>query len=338
MESPEVSQLLDQVEEAFEQEDPDRAEELCNEILKLDENNVDARVFLADIALEDGDFETVITLGKEVLALDEHNDEVRLLMAEAYLLDDRPEETLELCDVMLRKNPNNLEARFCLAEALLEMGGAKEAADLYESIVDEQPDNMAAMLGLGVAFYESCQFDLALQALEEVLEQEPDMADAHFHIGLIHERKGNTAAAAKSFKRAASIDSEAYPPPFKVSVKDFERVVEDVLKGFPKRLRDALSNVTISVEEIPSDAELLAGETPLSPNIWGLFRGNTHSELTGGDVLAGLPSEIVLFRANLARSVANRSELLDEIRVTLLHEIAHYLDLDEEQVEALGLK
>lgn len=328
-----VSKMLDSLEELLEQEDLDGAVGLCHDILELAPNNVEARVYLADIAYEDGDFTSVLELGQEVLKLDEHNDEMRLMMAEAYLADDQLEEALELCDELLRRNPNNLEARFTLAEVLLEMGGAKEAAELYESIVDEQPDNAAALLGLGVALYETCEFELSLQALEEALESDMELADAYFHIGLINERKGNAAAAEKAFKRARAIDPEAYPPPFKISPRDFDKVLAEVRKSMPARLRDALQKVTFTVEDLPAEQELKAHEPVLSPNVWGLFRGVPSAEAAGDDILARLPSEIVLFRSNLTRGVADKGELMDELRVTLLHEIGHLLGLEEDGEE-----
>lgn len=333
-----VKALVSALELAAEEEDTEAMAELCEQILEADPENIDARFYLAELAYDEGDLDAVIALGEEILERDEFHDEARLLMAEAYLAADQPEDALELCDVLLRKNPNHLEARFVLAEALVELGGAKEAVELYESIVEEQPDHVLAMLGLGVALYESCQFEAAAQALEEVLEIEPELANAYFHLGLIHERKGQTAAAEKSFKRARQLNPEAYPPPLKMSVAEFDKVASEVLKSLPPRLRDALQNVPISVEERPSDQELLASEPPLSPNIWGLFRGQTHAEQNQSDPFAQLPSEIVLFRSNLLRGVSNKRELLDEVRVTLLHEIGHYLGLDEEEVAALGLK
>jgi predicted Zn-dependent protease with MMP-like domain len=50
-----------------------------------------------------------------------------------------------------------------------------------------------------------------------------------------------------------------------------------------------------------------------------------------------LPATIQLFRCNLARVASDREELLEEVRVTLLHEIGHYLGLDEDDLEARGL-
>lgn len=337
MEPAELRRLLEDVEEAVEQGEIDRAVELCDQILLGDPDNLDARFYLADIALEEGEAEDVIQLGQEILERDADNDEARLLLAQGYLAIDDLEKTIEMCDVLLRKDPNNLDARFYMAEALLELGAAAEAAQLYESIVEENPEDAASMLGLGFALYESCQFDEAMAALQEALELDPEMADGHFFVGLILERQGDEMGARRSFKTARELDPETYKNPIKLSMAEFEKVVEDVLKSLPEKLRNYLANVPISVEELPADADLRASDPPLSPNLWGLFRGQTLAEqLT--DKFAHVPSEIVLYRRNLQRGVQNREELIEEIKITLQHEIAHFLGLDEEEVAELGLE
>ena len=52
---------------------------------------------------------------------------------------------------------------------------------------------------------------------------------------------------------------------------------------------------------------------------------------------SNLPGAIVLFRRNLSRYARNREELLDELRVTIFHEVGHFLGLDEEDLEKRGL-
>lgn len=338
MQSAAVQALLDKIEEAFEAEDADGAAGYCQELLDLDPENIEARMYLADLALEDGAFEEVHELGKEVLDRDPHNDEMRLMMAEAHLALDNAEEAVTLCDELLRKNPDNLEARYCLAEALLELGAATQAADLYESIVDEQPENVGAILGLGVSLYESCQFELAKQALEEALEQEPELADAWFHLGLVEEWLGKPAESQKHFKKAHRLDPSAYPVPVKITDRELDLIARDVLRSLPARFQDALKNVVISVEERPKLEELKASDPALSPNLWGLFRGQTVAEQEGSGSSGALPSEIVLFKTNLQRGVATREELVEEVKTTLLHEIGHFLGMDEEDVAEAGLE
>lgn len=338
MESAAVQALLDKIEEAFEAEDADSAATYCQELLDLDPENVDARMYLADLALEDGAFDEVLELGSEVLERDPHNDEIRLMMAEAHLALDNAEEAVTVCDELLRKNPDNLDARYCLAEALLELGAANQAADLYESIVDEQPENVGALLGLGVALYEGCQFELAKQSLQEALELEPELADAWFHLGLVEEWLGKPTEAQKHFKKAHRLDEAAYPVPLKISDKELDGLAREVLQGLPERFREALKNVVISVEDKPSLVELKASDPPLSPNLWGLFRGQTVAEQNGTGGSGTLPSEIVLFKTNLQRGVSSREELIEEVKTTLLHEIGHFLGMDEEEVAAVGLE
>ena len=55
------------------------------------------------------------------------------------------------------------------------------------------------------------------------------------------------------------------------------------------------------------------------------------------DPWSHFPSSIALFQRNLERYARDREELLDEIRVTLLHEVGHFLGLDEDQLRDLGL-
>jgi len=336
MSAAEIKRLLQRIEAAKEEGEIDLAVELSGKVLVLDADNILARMNLADIALEEGDAERVLELGQEILDREPDHEEALLLMAEGFLAIDDPERAVEMTDRLLRMDPNNLEARYYLAEALLDLGGAREAAELYESIVEEQPDHAPSLLGLGVSLYESCQFDAAMQSLEEALELEDDMADAHFFIGLILERRGDEVGARRVFKLARDLDPEAYPPPIKLGIEEFEQVVEGVLLALPEKLRNYLANVPISVEELPSDEELMASDPPLSPNLWGMFRGQTLAEQQS-DAFGRMPAEIVLYRRNLQRGVQTREALLEEIKVTLQHEIAHFLGLDEEQVADLGL-
>ena len=58
----------------------------------------------------------------------------------------------------------------------------------------------------------------------------------------------------------------------------------------------------------------------------------------GGSASGSTPSTIHIFRRNIEHFVGERQEMVDELRVTLLHEVGHYLGMDEEELEALGLE
>jgi predicted Zn-dependent protease with MMP-like domain len=65
----------------------------------------------------------------------------------------------------------------------------------------------------------------------------------------------------------------------------------------------------------------------------GVPRGEHGSSASGS-----VPNTIHIFRRNVEHFVGEREEVVDELRVTLLHEIGHYLGMDEEELEALGLE
>jgi predicted Zn-dependent protease with MMP-like domain len=79
---------------------------------------------------------------------------------------------------------------------------------------------------------------------------------------------------------------------------------------------------------------MLRGMEDPSPDLLGLFVGIPLTERSVSD-LADL-SSITLFTRNLERSCSDGAELVEEIRVTLLHEIGHYLGMTEEELEEAG--
>jgi predicted Zn-dependent protease with MMP-like domain len=107
------------------------------------------------------------------------------------------------------------------------------------------------------------------------------------------------------------------------------------MDALPERFREHLDAVAVTVEELPSEEILRAEQPPLDPELLGLFVGTPRTEdsvFGAGD----LPARILLFQRNLERYALDEDELLDEIAVTLRHELGHYLGLDEEEIEEAG--
>ena len=107
--------------------------------------------------------------------------------------------------------------------------------------------------------------------------------------------------------------------------------------ALPEPVRRYLSNVAITVEEVPPDEELRASDPPLSPAILGLFRGAPYGQKASMDPWSHFPSSIVLYQRNLERFARSRKDLIEQIGVTLLHEVGHFLGLDEDDLYARGL-
>lgn len=332
-------ELLAKAEEAMERGDLDTAVDLTEKAREADPQSVEALVLLTEVALTDGDFEAALSLAEEAFELAPTNREVQILTAEAALMMEDLDRVAEICEIIIREDPGDFRARHLLAEALLDGGQPVEAGALFETLVEEDEDFVDGWIGLGISRFEQLSYNIALEALEEAKTLAPDSADVFFHIGLVQERMGDAKAAKKSFAKAQELDPDSYPAPLVMSLEDFEGIVEEVLTALPDKLREFMANVPISIEELPSDEELRAADPPLSPRLWGMFRGSSlldnHPE--GTNRVTELPSEIVLYRKNLERGCADREELEEEIRITLLHEIGHYLGWDEDEVAAHDL-
>jgi len=114
--------------------------------------------------------------------------------------------------------------------------------------------------------------------------------------------------------------------PSPLSESEFDDAVADALELIPAPLLALLDNVVfLVIEEPPAD----------EPELLGVYDGIPLTERDGswgGD----LPDRITLFRGPLSRMCSSHEELVEEISVTVLHEVAHYFGIDEERVHALG--
>jgi predicted Zn-dependent protease with MMP-like domain len=105
----------------------------------------------------------------------------------------------------------------------------------------------------------------------------------------------------------------------------FEDHVRRALDSLPPDLRDAMSNVEIVVEE----------ENPEDPDIFGLYLGIPLPERH--DYAGVLPDKIAIYRRPLEDEFGEDPDLLvNEIRITVVHEIAHHFGIDDDRLAELG--
>jgi predicted Zn-dependent protease with MMP-like domain len=98
-------------------------------------------------------------------------------------------------------------------------------------------------------------------------------------------------------------------------VSEFEDHVRAALDSLPPQIAAALENVAVVVEE----------EDPEDPDLFGLWEADEY-----------MPDKITIFRRPLEREFRDPKRLEEEIRITVLHELAHYFGIDEERIEELG--
>jgi len=121
-----------------------------------------------------------------------------------------------------------------------------------------------------------------------------------------------------------------------VNHQDIRKEVARLIDRLPRQFRAQLRNVEFVVEDWPSRELLL--EEDLDPEediIYGLYQGVPLPERSSLDPPI-LPDKITIFAAALIEDFPDPAELREEIRLTLLHEIAHYFGMDEEEIEDLG--
>ncbi|WP_018331704.1 metallopeptidase family protein [Actinomycetospora chiangmaiensis] len=110
-----------------------------------------------------------------------------------------------------------------------------------------------------------------------------------------------------------------------VAPERFEELVGEALDELPPELLRAMDNVVVLVE--PRD--------PTDPELLGLYEGVALTERTS-DYDGVLPDRITLYRDALVALCADEDELRDEVAITVVHEIAHHVGIDEETLHRYG--
>jgi predicted Zn-dependent protease with MMP-like domain len=110
-----------------------------------------------------------------------------------------------------------------------------------------------------------------------------------------------------------------------VSEQEFELLVSEALDSIPPELGSLMSNVAV----------LVADEAPPGEHLLGLYEGVPLTERDGW--YAGvLPDTITIFRNPILRICETRDDVVDEVRVTVVHEVAHHFGIDDDELHDLG--
>lgn len=113
--------------------------------------------------------------------------------------------------------------------------------------------------------------------------------------------------------------------PVQLSDTEFDRCVDQALAAIPDELASLIDNCVVLVIAEPPDGE----------ELFGLYDGVPLTE-RGSDYGGVLPDRILIFRGPHLRACGSLSELVDEIHITVVHEIAHHFGIDDAALDALG--
>jgi predicted Zn-dependent protease with MMP-like domain len=116
----------------------------------------------------------------------------------------------------------------------------------------------------------------------------------------------------------------------------FLRLVRDALAGLPPLYRDRLANLDVVVERRPRAHHLRQAGLDPADALFGLYEG-VPLTARGSDYGLVLPDKITIFQEPLEQAFVDDSELIAEVRRTVLHELAHHFGTSDEELDRLGL-
>lgn len=115
----------------------------------------------------------------------------------------------------------------------------------------------------------------------------------------------------------------------------FEYLVERALDELPAHVGALLENVAIVIEEEPNPEQRRTSGLRPGETLYGLYEGTPAVEY-GSDWVA-FPNKISLFRRPLEDDFPHPTELAEQVRRTVIHELAHHAGIDDERLERYGL-
>ena len=302
---------------------------------RIDRKHPDVVALAAAVAEATGKIEEALAQYRQLAELRPDEAMPRICLARIELHDvgdaDSALDLLEAAFDLIDEEADLIEAIYIKTEALLARGepaAAREAlGELASSVIDD--GNLALDLA-GLAL-QAEDFAAAKRWIEIARGDEELLADSLHLLGCVHEAAGDRSAMIESWLAVRKLDLAAPPGRVATSEDELERIAHAALHELPANIREHLERVPILIDDLPSEDIIRDG---FDPRLLGLFQGTPMPE---DGALAPTVTNILLFKKNLERSAQDPEHLAAEIRITVLHETAHYFGLDDDDLEALGL-
>jgi len=174
--------------------------------------------------------------------------------------------------------------------------------------------------------------EAAYPLFRSLAELDPEDADTLYDLGCLAEELEDRAEMVRCFLAVRRLDARSDRElgiGSEQELQHIEQVAREVLERLPAMFAERLAHVPVILERRPSRALV---EDGFDPRAFGLFEGPTE-----GISDVPLPTRIVLYAANLLAEFPAEPELSEQIEVTVLHEVGHFFNLDEDQLDRLGL-
>ena len=122
-----------------------------------------------------------------------------------------------------------------------------------------------------------------------------------------------------------------------MELAQFERIAEEVFETLPEGFKAKIENLQIVIEELPGVEQLRSVGVKSQFSLLGLYQGiPLKYRNTGYGTFPTVPDTITLFKRNIESVVGHESDIRAKIREVLIHEIAHYFGMTEDEIRQAG--
>lgn len=255
--------------------------------------------------------------------------------------EDELDKALEIAEELHREHPDLASVGLGLAAARYENGLVRETLEAARAAgpLEDDEDDALRLWYVAASHHYLWEFADARAELDELVREQPGFAESWYLLAQVCEAQGDEVGARRGYDRAFDLEPERFPRPTRFDDASMRDAVQAARDELPERFQAVLDDVAIAIEEMPT-RELAQPEgegDPIPPDVLGLFVGANQLDRSVFSPLDH-PGVIFLFQRNLERMCGDPETLIEEIRTTLWHELAHYLGFEEDQMADLGLE
>lgn len=334
---------LDQAMEASHGGRTDEALAWLDEALKAHPEGAEAHNGRGEILWDDGRIEEALHEFQRAIEADAKFVTAHLNRAELLIEDmGEFEQSMQLCDALLAGDPTlprldrptEAEVHYLKAKAVFYLDDLEGALFLVRRALKTSGDVAIYRAFEGQILFELARFEEAKRVLDMAVALDPEAGHALYHLALALERLGDIETSSTTFEKANALDPDHYPVPVEIDEATFRQAAAEALDNLPRSIRDYIADVPILIEDYPSGD--LLGEEGVSPQILGIYIGTPRTQAEHAAQPTDL-TRVILFKKNLEKICRDRDDLIEQIQVTVRHEVGHHLGLSEEDLDRLGL-
>jgi predicted Zn-dependent protease with MMP-like domain len=122
---------------------------------------------------------------------------------------------------------------------------------------------------------------------------------------------------------------------YKVTEEEFHRLMDEAIEAIPQIFKDKIHNLAFIVEPFPSESDISKMKLRSKYSLLGLYSGIPYT-YRNTNYMSVTPDRIILFQNNIQALCDSADELKEKIREVVVHEVAHYFGMDEDEIRDAG--